>query len=110
MSEIMRLRYEAQTGILHGAGFLSISEDMVRATDYDALLAERDALRADAERYRWLRNESRLAGPFNEAGEMVWPVIGISGAAEDRPYPVFGDDLDSAVDAALSKRDGEQHG
>ena len=33
-------------------------KECVRASDYDALAAERDALRKDAERYRWLRDSA----------------------------------------------------
>jgi len=63
--------------------------DWVRAADYDALLAERDALKKDAERYRFLMRE--LGGSVSQV------VMG---------SPVFSnEDVDAAIDAALQ---GEQ--
>lgn len=57
----------------------------------ERLEAENAALRADAERYRWLRSHSNLeVGDFEviKDGSQYWR----------------GDDLDAAIDAALSVR------
>ncbi|WP_312724019.1 hypothetical protein [Stutzerimonas kunmingensis] len=62
---------------------------LVLASDYDALLAERDALAKDAERYRFLMRE--LGGSVSQV------VMG---------SPVFSnEDVNAAIDAALQ---GEQ--
>jgi hypothetical protein len=51
----------------------------------DQLRAERDALKEDAERYRWLRFADR------------WPC---AFASSDAPEPLIGVELDAAIDAA----------
>ncbi len=64
-----------------------------------ALLELCRELAADAERYRWLRNEAVWAGsPKGEGGEMCWVVIGTDAY---RSHPVDGVELDEAVDAAM---------
>lgn len=45
-----------------------------------------EALRRDAERYRWLRDGSN------------WPAVF---ASSDAPEPLRGDELDAAIDAAM---------
>lgn len=50
--EAVHLRYD-DNNIRYGEG---CEIEVVTASDYDALLVERDALRKDAERYRWLSN------------------------------------------------------
>lgn len=74
--------------------------DFVRiANEREALLAERDALKKDAERYRWLRQ--RLVGAsFN------WDDEGMAVLAFELPDGVsIGADCDKNIDAALQ---GEQ--
>lgn len=72
----------------------------VLASDYDALLAERDALRKDAERYRWLRNNwFRIYGKnLGERG--IFLEVGADWNAAGRPGHV-----DEAIDQAMQ---GEQ--
>ncbi|MDH2244857.1 hypothetical protein N5J76_03135 [Pseudomonas sp. GD03855] len=50
--EAVHIRYE-DGNIRYGEG---CEVEVVTAADYDALLAERDSLKKDAERYRWLRD------------------------------------------------------
>ena len=65
------------------------NDEYVLASDYDALLAERDAMAKDAERYRFLMRE--LGGSVSQV------VMG---------SPVFSnEDVNAAIDAALQ---GEQ--
>lgn len=76
----------------------------VREADYDALLAERDALRKDAERYRWLRNRA-LQVSFSAPAIMM-----VNGSCEPVSTHAWrsalsGNDADAAIDAALQ---GEQ--
>ena len=67
------------------------SADFVRiANERDALLAERDALAKDAERYRWLRN------PDQDVALVLDKMVS-SGVYEYRA----GDELDAAIDAAM---------
>jgi hypothetical protein len=53
--------------------------------EIEDLRAERDALKVDAERYRWLRFADR------------WPC---AFASSDAPEPLIGVELDAAIDAA----------
>jgi hypothetical protein len=62
----------------------------MKRADYDALLAERDALAKDAERYRWLRN------PDQDVALVLDKMVS-SGVYEYRA----GDELDAAIDAAM---------
>jgi len=55
------------------------------------LLAENEALRKDAARYRWLRDET-ADGPNIQVAEWIGP----------HEYQMTGVELDSAIDAALS--------
>jgi len=64
--------------------------EMVYASDYDALLAERDALRKDAERYRWLRD------PCSGAERVIFYCRGDYGRGLMSSAM-----LDAAIDAAL---------
>lgn len=63
------------------------------------LIAEIEALRKDAERYRWLRDDSI------DPGAVIDKKVGVSSGG----YPIWeyrsGDDLDSAIDSAMSKGD-----
>jgi hypothetical protein len=63
------------------------------------LYAAIDAMQDDARRYRWLRDRAIWMDPPNDDGDMVWCVIGPS-ALECRP--VESDELDAAIDAALT--------
>ena len=63
---------------------------VVFAEDYDALAAERDALRKDAERYRWLRDS---------AGNDIMEKL----MAECSP-PRWDELVDAAIDAAMGER------
>lgn len=57
----------------------------------DQLRAEVEALRADAERYRWLRSDSQtVTGPCAYGSWMG--------------LPMFNDELDSAIDAARKQQ------
>lgn len=72
---------------------------LVLASDYDALLAERDALKKDAERYRWLRQ--RMVG-----ASFDWDDEGMVVLAFEMPAGLsIGADCDKNIDAALQ---GEQ--
>jgi hypothetical protein len=55
------------------------------ADEIERLRAELDALKEDAERYRWLRFADR------------WPCAFVS---SDAPEPLIGVELDAAIDAA----------
>jgi len=68
--------------------------DYVIWEDYEALLAERDALRKDAERYRWLRD------PCSGAERVIFYCRGDYGRGLMSSVM-----LDAAIDAALQ---GEQ--
>jgi hypothetical protein len=59
--------------------------------DHEAMTAERDALRKDAERYRWLRDSSN----WSEDG--ICPIVA---SGEDT---IYGEHLDQSIDAAMTK-------
>jgi len=63
---------------------------MVRAADFNAAHAERERLRKDAERYRWLR--SRIPGS-------TYRIMGVI-------YSEGGAGVDAAVDAAMVAKRG----
>ncbi|KJJ61525.1 hypothetical protein RT21_20005 [Pseudomonas sp. 10B238] len=72
--------------------------DWVRVSDYEALLAERDAAQKDAERYRWLRMADWWNSPLcviRDPKQQAKP--GTDCPSRDR--------LDEAIDAA---QQGEQ--
>ena len=58
--------------------------------------AEMDALRKDAERYRWLRDRAYFDG--DEDAATAWCVYG---TCHGDAIPTHGDDLDAAVDARI---------
>lgn len=62
------------------------------------LVASIAALRADAERYRWLRNES-IDYPYAETIASPWCVYGPDSDAYPS-RPIDREELDAAVDAA----------
>ncbi|WP_417786720.1 hypothetical protein [Stutzerimonas xanthomarina] len=75
-------------------------KEMVFASDYEALLAERDAAQKDAERYRWLREQEAEDGmAILPIGKWVKPAMLVT-TPFDSPEMV-----DSVIDAALQ---GEQ--
>ena len=61
------------------------------------LVEELGELRADAARYRWLRDTAyhATAGPN---GKMVWCVTGEGCSTEE---PIYGEALDAAIDATM---------
>lgn len=65
------------------------TDKMVSLSDYEALKAECERMRQDAERYRWLRDANINTLPYDDHG------IG--------PEFPCGDDLDAAIDAAMEK-------
>ena len=76
LREIERLRSELQT-----------CRNKLKASGRAKLRAERDALKADAERYRWLRSE-----------DSEFPAAELSDGSGYRFF--CGDELDAAIDAA----------
>lgn len=67
--------------------------EVVLATAYDAVVAERDALRRDAERYRWLRAQYRLMSPHMNS-QHVW--------TPSTKAILRGESVDAAIDAAMA--------
>jgi len=70
----------------------SDSDGRAIQVERDLLKADNEALRKDAERYRWLRAETGL-GPNIQVSEWVGP----------HEYRLHGEELDIAIDGALSK-------
>lgn len=70
--------------------------------ELDRVTAERDALKGDAERYRWLRDEAIYFGIDNIA--TPWCVVGTTC---DDQEPIGFIDLDAAIDAAIHACKGE---
>ena len=66
------------------------------AAELRRLHAEVEALRADAERYRWLREESGKRPDFY-SGEANWMVSRSQGGMGQN---FFGEKIDAAIDAA----------
>lgn len=60
------------------------------------LQAENEALRADAERYRWLRDPKRL----NEGADVGDLYVGVE---SDERWGLAGPDADAAIDAAMKE-------
>jgi len=87
--------YDGLSALMHE----DVLGDYVRHEDYETLLAERDALKKDAERYRWLRDKAVDA-------EGVYPMVSLTDDTGDQVSNwLFGKAVDSAIDAALQ---GEQ--
>lgn len=76
-------RYK-EVGALHGASTVA------------ALKAEIEALRKDAERYRWLRDGEIVA-------DYPYPVMRMGGSRVD-DQTIWADELDAAIDAAITAR------
>ncbi|HLV16000.1 MAG TPA: hypothetical protein VKY70_00865 [Pseudomonas sp.] len=81
-------------------------QDVMRVVDREmALRAEVEALRKDAERYRWLRKgESDDVAVVRGLGAMDY---GMSAVAYTHSEEIDGDDLDAAIDAAMAAKEGE---
>lgn len=73
-----------------------VNPEVVLSSDYDALEAECERLRLDAERYRWLRkmHESQYGLTLTIARVGMMELTGWSG-----------DDPDSVIDAALAAKE-----
>jgi hypothetical protein len=69
--------------------------------ELDRLRAECEALRADAERYRWLRCEAFLGCPSPEGSSLKDAFLVIQGYG----YCLEDEQVDEAVDAARAARD-----
>jgi hypothetical protein len=67
--------------------------DYVKYSDVERLIAERQQLQKDAERYRWLRRN-------NPSNSNVWCVKGANGVSNDT---IDSSQLDDAVDEAMSE-------
>lgn len=67
-------------------------------TAVTALIAERDALRADAERYRWLRDPQRLVEASDDegTGDDAWFI----GERSAERWGICGEVADKAIDNA----------
>lgn len=70
-------------------------DGLVPASTVAALKAEIEALRKDAERYRWLRDGEIVA-------DYPYPVMRMGGSRVD-DQTIWADELDAAIDAALTK-------
>lgn len=89
-AEIARLRAELDNAAAAAVANMSLSCEKER---------EADALRVDAMRYRWLRNEAYKVHEMSPAvllAEAAFPVDNCHTAGF-----VFGDELDEQVDAAM---------
>ncbi len=92
MNNAERLKAEREIDTLSKTCGLAVVER-------DALRTENEALRRDAERYRWLRNDVIQDGEINEE---------IHVAVESPSWPncwaLTGDDLDQAIDAMRQEK------
>ena len=80
------------------------NERWVRSSDYDALIAERDALAKDAARYRWLR---KLRGIPESAGPSIpWATRVTRIHGKPAMTGCYGEELDAAIDAAIAAQRG----
>lgn len=70
------------------------------AAELRRLQAEVEALQADAERYRWLRETSKKRPEFY-SGDEAWMVSQDHGNGTGSNY--FGEKIDAAIDAARAK-------
>jgi hypothetical protein len=91
---VMRYQQRVSGSGITGDEFQYI--ETVPATDFDAVVAESDALRRDAQRYRWLRDENVERAFLPQATQYKKSAFNIS----DR-VAVYGDELDAAIDAAI---------
>lgn len=115
MSPAKRYRLDVRRGVIEDTGAhdywpATTSGPMIAASDYDALLAERDELRskiagcdslkADAERLDWLESQATL----HKQPEILYVVDGyMVEIVDDRERTMLagrGDDLRAAIDKA----------
>ena len=83
-------RLRTRNGRADGFGLGPVCDEA--ADELSALRAERDALRADAERYRWLRHDDMISD---------WEAKGIVSLYSGPDYTrLDGQALDNAIDAA----------
>lgn len=68
---------------------------------------EVDAMRKDAERYRWLRNHA-IDFPYDADFSSPWCVYGTNAANDSRP--IEGHELDVAIDTAKTQMDAAMNG
>lgn len=83
-AEVARLRAELQNAAKAALDAVALSCEKER---------EADALRVDAERYRWLRNDA-MTGTKHD------PAVLKDGPTDCCDF-MFGDELDAAIDAAM---------
>lgn len=76
---------------------------LVAAAEREALRADIDALRADAERYRWLRSNALAMDAVADPDNLVSVWHGTDPAMKSE-----GRTLDAAIDAAIAKAEGQQ--
>jgi hypothetical protein len=81
------------TDLLARLRWLETGTTTTAADAIEALVAERDALRRDAERYWWLRRE-RYDDELPSVQSVSVGCIGVT---------LEGNDLDAAIDAAMAK-------
>ena len=103
MSDKQVKRYKVHGSWIDDISITQTKADMVMADDHDrivsALRAENEALRKDAERYRWLRDpphDRPYIGTSNP-----WCVALFAGF----PTIVTGIEIDSPIDTALAARE-----
>jgi len=69
------------------------------------LIAERDALKGDAERYRFLRREAWIPRTLSRKDKIDWPKIP---ATPEDEYPTYNERFDASVDAIRSLKRPEK--
>ena len=79
---------------------------LVKQIDHLAAIAAKDAeiaaLKADAERYEWIRNRAAFAGGTRP---VVWLTESIAGADDAHIEWLDGGDLDDAIDKAMAAKE-----
>lgn len=81
-------------------------DDICKPSALRALLADLDAMRADAERYRWLRDKADAPGS-PDAAPMVVMTDADGSITSDPGYYLTHFALDEAIDAAMSAQAGK---
>ena len=70
----------------------------------DAYLREREALKRDAERYRWLRD---VAWSLPAIPQEELPACAVFSGSGRRCKDISGEEMDQAIDDAMAKESGE---
>lgn len=70
----------------------------------DELHTEVEALRKDAERYRWLRDSARMIGEYADSHESNFCVC-----SADGEEVLWFEQLDNSIDAAMAAKEDAQH-